>query len=46
MAMSQGAYADFLLVKGNPLGALDAVTDADNLKVTMKDGVIYKITLH
>ena len=40
-----GAYADLLLVEGNPLEDLSAVTDQDNLKVIMKNGVIYKNTL-
>ena len=41
----EGAYADLLLVEGNPLEDLSAVTDADNLKIIMKDGKIYKNTL-
>ncbi len=40
-----GAYADLLLVEGNPLEDLSAVTDQNNLKVIMKDGVVYKNTL-
>ena len=40
-----GAYADLLMVEGNPLDDLGAVTDSDNLKIIMKDGVIYKNTL-
>ena len=40
-----GAYADLLLVDGNPLEDLDAVTDQDNIRIIMKDGVIYKNTL-
>ena len=40
-----GAYADLLLVEGNPLEDLAAVTDTNNLKIIMKDGVIYKNTL-
>ncbi len=43
--VKQGAYADLLLVEGNPLEDLAAVTDQDNLKIIMKDGVIYKNTL-
>jgi imidazolonepropionase-like amidohydrolase len=34
-----------LLVEGNPLEDLGAVTNTDNLKIIMKDGVIYKNTL-
>jgi imidazolonepropionase-like amidohydrolase len=41
----EGAYADLLLVDGNPLEDLSAVTDQDNLRIIMKDGVIYKNTL-
>ena len=39
------ACADLLLVDGNPLENLVAVTDAKNLKIIMKDGKIYKNTL-
>lgn len=31
-----------LLVDGNPLEDLGAVTDSNNLRIIMKDGVIYK----
>jgi len=38
-----GAYADLLLVDGNPLQNLDLVADPDkNFVVIMKDGKIYK----
>jgi len=41
-----GAYADMLLVDGNPLENIDLVADADkNFVVIMKDGKIYKNTL-
>lgn len=43
--VKEGAYADLLLVEGNPLEDLTAVTNTDNLKIIMKDGVIYKNTL-
>jgi imidazolonepropionase-like amidohydrolase len=43
--VKEGAYADMLLVEGNPLEDLSAVTDQDNLRIIMKDGVIYKNTL-
>jgi imidazolonepropionase-like amidohydrolase len=43
--VKKGAYADLLLVEGNPLEDLAAVTDTNNLKIIMKDGVIYKNTL-
>jgi imidazolonepropionase-like amidohydrolase len=44
--VQEGAYADLLLVKGNPLEDLGAVTDQDNLKIIMKNGKIYKNTLN
>jgi imidazolonepropionase-like amidohydrolase len=44
--VKEGAYADLLLVEGNPLEDLSAVTDQDNLKIFMKDGKIYKNTLN
>jgi imidazolonepropionase-like amidohydrolase len=44
--IEEGAYADILLVDGNPLENLDLVADPDkNFVVIMKDGVIYKNTL-
>ena len=43
--VEQGAYADLLLVEGNPLENLDLVADPENFVVIMKDGVIYKDTL-
>ena len=44
--VKEGAYADLLLVDGNPLEDLSAVTDPNNLKIIMKNGVIYKNTLN
>ena len=43
--VKEGAYADMLLVEGNPLEDLGAVTNSDNLLIIMKDGKIYKNTL-
>jgi imidazolonepropionase-like amidohydrolase len=44
--VEEGALADLILVDGNPLENLDLVADAaQNFKVIMKDGVIYKNTL-
>jgi len=44
--IQEGAYADMLLVDGNPLESLDLVADPDkNFLIIMKDGVIYKNTL-
>ena len=44
--IEEGALADLLLVEGNPLVDLSAVTDRNNIKVIMKDGVIYKDTVN
>lgn len=43
--VQQGAYADLLLVEGNPLENLNLVADPANFKIIMKDGKIYKDTL-
>ena len=44
--ISVGAYADLVLVDGNPLENLELVADAEkNFVIIMKDGVIYKNTL-
>ena len=44
--VEEGAFADLLLVDGNPLENLDLVADPDrNFRVIMKDGTIYKNTL-
>jgi predicted amidohydrolase YtcJ len=41
-----GAYADFVIVDGNPLKDVTILSDPDiNLMLIMKDGVIYKNTL-
>ena len=41
--VQEGAYADLILVDGNPLEDLDLVADPENnFVVIMKDGVIYK----
>lgn len=40
-----GAYADLLLVDGNPLEDINLVADPANFDIIMKDGVIYKNTL-
>lgn len=43
--VEEGALADLLLVDGNPLENIDLISDpANNFKVIMKDGVIYKNT--
>jgi imidazolonepropionase-like amidohydrolase len=44
--IEEGAYADMILVDGNPLENLDLVGDPENnFDMIMKDGVIYKNTL-
>ena len=44
--VEEGALADLLLVDGNPLENIDLIADpANNFKVIMKDGAIYKNTL-
>ncbi|SNS75902.1 metal-dependent hydrolase family protein [Tropicimonas sediminicola] len=44
--IEEGAYADLILVDGNPLEDLDLVGDPEqNFDIIMKDGVIYKNTL-
>jgi len=41
-----GAYADLLIVDGNPLEDIEVMTDPDtNFRIIMKDGKIYKNTL-
>ena len=45
--IEEGAYADLILVDGNPLENIDLVADPDkNFVMIMKDGVIYKNTLN
>ena len=44
--VEQGAFADLLLVDGNPLDNINLIADpAKNFKLIMKDGTIYKNTL-
>ena len=44
--IKEGAYADMILVEGNPLQDLDVVADPDkNFVVIMKDGKIVKNTI-
>jgi imidazolonepropionase-like amidohydrolase len=44
--IKEGAYADMLLVEGNPLADVTVMADwKNNLKVIMKDGKIFKNTL-
>ena len=43
--LTQGSYADILLVDGNPVEDLDVLGDVSNIRMVMKDGNIYKDTL-
>ncbi len=44
--ITEGAYADLILVDGNPLKNIDLVSDPENnFLVIMKDGIVYKNTL-
>jgi imidazolonepropionase-like amidohydrolase len=40
--LERGSFADLLLVAGNPAENLDVLADAANIKLIMKNGVIYK----
>ena len=41
--IAEGAYADLLIVEGNPLADLGVLMNPQkNLKLIMKDGAIYK----
>jgi imidazolonepropionase-like amidohydrolase len=41
--VAEGAYADLLIVEGNPLAELGVLMNPQkNLKFIMKDGVVYK----
>jgi len=45
--LEEGAYADLLLVDGNPLDDLTLIANPDkNLSIVMKDGRFYKDTRH
>ena len=44
--VQEGAYADLLLVDGDPTVNLDIIANPDkNFRIIMKDGKIYKNTL-
>ena len=44
--IEEGAYADMIIVDGNPLENIDLIADADkNFVLIMKDGMIYKNTI-
>lgn len=42
--IAEGGYADIIIVDGNPLDTLDAL-QRDNVKLVMKDGMVYKDTM-
>lgn len=45
-AIEEGAYADLLIVDGNPLNDIKLIENPEvNFKLIMKDGIIYKNTL-
>ena len=41
----EGAYADLLLIDGEPHQDIEVLMDSDNIDLIMKDGRIYKNTL-
>lgn len=44
--ISEGAYADLIIVNGNPLENIQLIVDPEkNFKLIMKDGVVYKNAL-
>jgi imidazolonepropionase-like amidohydrolase len=44
--LEEGAYADMILVDGNPLKNLDLMEDYErNFVLIMKDGIVYKNSL-
>jgi len=43
--IEKGAFADLLLIDGNPLEDISLVADPDNMAVIMKDGRLFKNTL-
>ena len=40
--LEEGAFADILIVRGNPLEQVSVLAETDNLKLIMKDGKLYK----
>jgi len=43
--IEEGAYADLLIIKGNPLEKLEVLKDRDNMQLIIKDGHLWKNTL-
>lgn len=44
--LEPGAFADLLLVSGNPVEDLDVLRTKENIRLIMKDGTIYKNTMN
>lgn len=44
--LEPGAYADLLIVRGNPAADLDVLSDKANMLLIMKDGKVYQNTLN
>lgn len=40
--LEKGSFADLCIVEGNPVEDLDVLCDPANMKLVMKDGVVYK----
>lgn len=40
--VEEGAWADILIWKGNPIRDVSLILEADNLRMVMKDGKVYK----
>ncbi|RYU71262.1 amidohydrolase family protein [Aliivibrio finisterrensis] len=43
--ITEGAYADLLIIEGNPLNGVECVINPKTQKLIMKDGVVYKNAL-
>ena len=43
--VEEGAYADLLVIKGNPLENLEVLKDRNNMQLILKDGHVWKNTL-
>lgn len=43
--LEEGAFADILIVDGNPIEDLDVLAKQENIRFIMKDGTVYKKTL-
>jgi imidazolonepropionase-like amidohydrolase len=44
--IKEGAFADMLIVKGDPTKDIKLLMDANNIGFIMKDGKIYKNTIN